>query len=1010
MLMGLGISSAMNIPRSEDPIFPIPTFAIVAILPGGNPNDVEQLIVDPLEKSLKKLEDIKRIFSMSEDQFGVVNIEFQSDVDVEQKHDAVLRQVNAIRSDLPQELLSLEVIKFSTANVNIVQCALVSETADYKTLEEKAKDLKDRIDAVSGVKDSKTLGYPDTEVRVSLDLERIAALRIPLNQIIGAIQSGNANIPGGSLDSGGRRFNLKTTGRYQSLEQIGSTVIGSAGDNIIRVQDVAEVAWGHEDETNIARFNGQRAVFVTATLQGEKNIFEVRDKIYAEFEDFEKTLPSEISLARGFDQSRNVASRLNRLMIDLSIAILLVLITLLPLGPRSSLIVMVSIPLSIAIGITLLYFTGYSLNQLSIVGFVIALGLLVDDSIVVIENISRFIREGYNRREAAIMATRQIGVAVLGCTATLLFAFLPLLFLPGDAGNYIRSLPAAVLYTIGASLLVSLTIMPFLASFLLKNEERKEGNRVLQGLNWVLQRSYRRLLHWSLGHPIATVIAAAVLFLASLALIPIIGFSLFPKAGIPQFTVDIEAPEGSSVTEVDKAARYVEASLLGKPGIKDVFTNVGKSNPTVYYNRTSLGEKPNIGELFILLDEYDAHKTPVFLDSLRQVYAQYPDARIEVKEFENGMGGYPIALRITGDNLDTLKLLAGQIEKIMTETAGTMSVNNPMRSPRTDLRLVIDRDKASLLNLPLIDIQRTVRLGVAGLTVGQFRQEDGNEYDIVLGLPRDKRPMAELLDKMYIGSLTGGYVPLRQTASLEFHSSPTKIEHYKQKRSVTITSDVKTGYNTDKVTKQILAKLQELRIPAGYWLIPAGEIESRQESFGGFGSAIIIAAFGMLVALILEFKTFKGTLIVASVIPLGVVGGLVALLLSGQTLAFVSMIGFIALMGIEVKNSILLVDFTNQLRESGMSIDDAIQQAGEIRFIPILLTTMTAIGGLLPLVIEGAPLYAPLALVIIGGLLSSTFLARLVTPVMYKLLAPTIIPGPVPLEGKSVQIAMDSGS
>ena len=887
LLVGLGLTSLMGIPRSEDPIFPIPTFAIVAILPGGNPNDVEQLIVDPLEKSLKELEDIKRITSTSENQFGLISIEFVANADAEQKHDAVLRQVNAVRGTLPKELQSLDVIKFSTTNVNIVQCALVSDSADYKVLEEEAKELKDRIDAVTGVKDSKTVGYPEAQVRVSLDLERVAALKIPLNHILAAIQSDNTNIPGGSVDVGTRRFNLETNGRYRSLEQISSTVIGSADGAVVRLRDVAQIAWGHEDENRLARFNGRRAVFVTATLQEGKNIFEVRDNIYAEMKDFSKSLPAGITLENGFDQSRNVARRLNHLFVDFLIAIVLVLITLLPLGPRASIIVMISIPLSMAIGATMLYFTGFSLNQLSIVGFVIALGLLVDDSIVVVENIARFIRNGHTRRDAAILATRQIGVAVLGCTATLLFAFLPLLFLPGAPGNYIRSLPASVLFTIGASLLISLTIVPFLASWLLKNEEHKEGNRVLQGLNWVLERSYRRLLHWSISRPIVTVAIASALFLGSLALIPVVGFSLFPKAGIPQFIVTIEAPEGSSITEVDSAARYVEVTLLGKQGIRTVLTNIGKGNPMVYYNRNSLGEKPNIGELFVLLDEYNAHTTPLFLNGLRDTFSKYPNAKIEIKEFENGMGGDPIALRITGDNLDTLKQLADRVEQVMSSTEGTMSVNNPLRSTRTDLRLDIDRDKAGLLGLPLADIQRTVRMGVAGLTVGQYRQDDGNEYDIVVGQPRHKRPTLDLLDNMYVASVAGAYVPLRQVATVDFHSSPIRIDHYKQKRSVTVTSDVLSGYNTDKVTKQILNRLPEVTLPSGYQFIPAGEIESRKESFGGFGSAILIAAFGMLVVLILEFKTFKGTLIVASVIPLGIVGGLVALLLAGETLSFV---------------------------------------------------------------------------------------------------------------------------
>ncbi len=990
LLIGLGVSASLGIPRSEDPIFPIPTFAVVAIMPGGSPQDLEQLIVDPVEKSLKELEDIKRITSTSEDQFAIVTIEFMADADAEKKHDEVLRQVNAVRGELPSDMQSLEVVKFSTTNVSIVQCALVSETADYKLLQDEAEKLKDRFDAVAGVKDAKSSGFPDAVVRISIDLERVAAMRIPLNQIISAIQSENANIPGGAVEAGRRRFNIETTGRYRSLDEITSTIIGSSGGAVVRVGDVADVSWDSEDVTRLSRINGERAVWVTATLQEGQNIFEVRDSLYSEMSKFGKTLPASVKLKEGFDQSRNVANRLNHLFVDFLIAIVLVLITLLPLGPRASIIVMISIPLSMAIGTAMLYFTGFSLNQLSIVGFVIALGLLVDDSIVVVENIARFIRNGHSRFKAAILATRQIGVAVLGCTATLLFAFLPLLFLPGAAGNYIRSLPASVLYTIGASLLISLTIVPFLASFILKNEEHKEGNKVLQGLTWVLGKTYRRLLHWSISRPIATVIIAGVIFAGSLALIPVVGFSLFPKAGIPQFLVTIEAPEGSAVSVVDSAARFVEAALDGQPHVQTVMTNVGKGNPMVYYNHNTLGEKPSIGELFVLLDEYDAHTTPHWLDTLRAKFDAYPDADIEIKEFENGMGGDPIAMRITGDNLDTLKMLADQLESVITSTEGTMSINNPLRSPRTDLRLTINRDKAGLLGVPSADIQRTARVAVAGLTVGKYRQDDGNEYDILLSSPRRERPTTELLDKIYVGSMTSGYMPLRQVATMEFHASPSKISHYNQRRSVTVTADVRTGYNTDRVTKEILGKIESVGFPSGYQLIPAGEIESRRESFGGFGTAILIAAFGMLVVLVLEFKTFKSTLIVASVIPLGVIGGMIALFIGGETLSFVSMIGFIALMGIEVKNSILLVDFTNQLRQKGMSVDDAIQAAGEIRFVPILLTTLTAIGGLVPLVLEGAPLYAPLAMVIIGGLVSSTFLARLVTPVMYKLLPPKI--------------------
>ncbi len=324
MMIGLGLTSFLNIPRSEDPVFPIPSFAVVAVLPGGNPYDVEQLVINPIEKSLKELEDIEQINSVSGDQVAIVNIEFTANSDAEQKHDAVLRQINEIRSTLPAELQSLEVIKFSTTNVNIIQAALVSDSVDYKILQKQGKNLKDRIDAISGIKNSKVVACPETEVRISLDLERIAALHIPLGQIIAAVQSDNANIPGGSVESGRRRFNLEMTGKYESLDQIGATIIGTSGGAVVRVRDVADVSWNHEDETYTARYNGRRAIYVTATLQGGRNIFEVRDKVYSEMNDFAKSLPPGVTLEPGFDQSRNVARRLDHLLVDFLIAIFLV--------------------------------------------------------------------------------------------------------------------------------------------------------------------------------------------------------------------------------------------------------------------------------------------------------------------------------------------------------------------------------------------------------------------------------------------------------------------------------------------------------------------------------------------------------------------------------------------------------------------------------------------------------------------------------------------------------------
>jgi len=326
----------------------------------------------------------------------------------------------------------------------------------------------------------------------------------------------------------------------------------------------------------------------------------------------------------------------------------------------------------------------------------------------------------------------------------------------------------------------------------------------------------------------------------------------------------------------------------------------------------------------------------------------------------------------------------------MTANEGTIYIKNPLSQSLTDIKVAINTEKAGMFGIPTIEIDRTIRLALAGIVTGKFRDSEGKEYSINVRLPKETANGFESLDKIYISSLTGAQVPLSQLAHIEFSNSPTLIQHYNTERSITVSSSVKTGYNTDKITKQILAKVNELKLPEGFKLIPAGEIESRTESFSGIGSAILIAIFGIFAILILEFRTFKSTLIVLSVIPLGIIGGLLMLYFTGYTLSFAAAIGFVALIGIEIKNSILLVDFTNQLREQGTPLDEAIIKAGEIRFLPVLLTTLTAIGGLLPIALGNSALYSPLAYVIIGGLITSTLLARLVTPVMYKLIPPKI--------------------
>ncbi len=511
----------------------------------------------------------------------------------------------------------------------------------------------------------------------------------------------------------------------------------------------------------------------------------------------------------------------------------------------------------------------------------------------------------------------------------------------------------------------------------------------MRGIRGIYAPALSKALEW----PKATLLGALVLFLLALATVPLIGRSQFPVADIPQFLVRIEAPDGASLPETDRAVRVVEEELARHPEVRQWFSNVGHQNPQVYYNVFPTGIAPALGEVFAELRNYDPDTTPALLDTIRARLAEYPAARITVKQFENGPPlEAPIVVRISGPDVEVLRQMASRVEDVLKQVPGTRDVDNAVRLRRTDIDLGIDREKASLLGVSPTEVDRTVRLAIAGLPAGRYRDREGEDYDVTVRLPvpPQGRPTLEMLEDIHVSNLAGGQVPLGQVAAPRFEAAPNVIRRYARERIASVKSWVRTGYNTDRLTKQVERKLSALAWPPGYRYAMAGEAEASQESFSGVPVMLFLSLLGIMAVLVLEFGSFRSTLIVAGVIPLGVMGALLALLVSGYSISFTAVVGLIALVGIEIKNSILLVDFTNQLREQGMELDRAIAEAGETRFLPILLTSATAIGGLLPLATQGSGLYSPLAIVIIGGLISSTLLARLVTPVMYKLLPPTV--------------------
>lgn len=993
MAIVVGVTTLFNMPRSEDPEIKAPMFPIVIIYPGTSPQDMEDLVVEPIEKKISELEDIKRIKTNIQDGVAVISVEYKYESNVNEKYQEVVREVNSLRPELPEDIFSIEVRKVSPADVNVLQLALVSENASRDALKKAAEKLQDELEKVPALQKVEIHGMPEKYVRVDLKFDKLAQMHIPVMAVAGALQSELANIPGGSIVAGTKTFNVKTSGNYKSPEEVGATIVYSAGSKNVLLRDVADVRVDYEENKHITRLNGHRCVLVDAAQKPGFNITKTQKDYLTVLAKFKGTLPSNISMVDYFDQAENVNKRLGGLGMDFLIAILLVAFTLLPLGGRAATVVMISIPLSLAIGLVMLNLLGFNLNQLSIVGLVVSLGLLVDDSIVVVENIERWLREGFSRKEATLKAVKQIGLAVVGCTATLIIAFMPLVFLPEGSGDFIRSLPMAVICSVIASMVVSLTIIPFLSSRLLKDHHGPStGNIFLRAFQSGIHKIYGPVLDRALKNPIWTLIIAAVIFAGSLQLMPVIGFSLFPASEKPQFVINVITPLQTNIYKTDSVAMMVERELASHKEIRYYTTNVGRGNPRIYYNVIPENERSDFAQFFVQLDPETSPSDKLkLIEVLRTKFDKVADARIEVKNFEQGPPIVaPVEVRLEGDNLDTLRSLASRVEAMLKRTQGTMYVDNPVENLKSDIRLSINKEKASSLGIPTVNIDRAVRMAVAGFKVGSFSDENSDDYSILLTSPHSERPSLDVFDNLYVNNNQGVAIPLAQVATIGLEASPLTIRHYNKIRVVSVSAFVRKEFLADNVIQDVIGQMEKFNMPQGYSYKLGGEYESREESFGGFGTIIIVTVFLFIAILILEFRTFKSTLIVLSVIPLGMVGALIALLLTGNSLSFVAIVGLIALAGIEVKNSILLVDFTNQLRKNGKNLEEAIREAGEVRFFPIILTSMTAIGGLMPVAISTNPLISPLAIVLIGGLISSTVLSRVVTPVVYKLIPPKI--------------------
>ena len=983
----VGMQSFERMPRSEDPSVNFPFYNIVAIYPGTSPEDMENLIVDPLEDALAEIDDVDEIQAFISE--GAVNISVQGSfsIDPDDKFDEVTREANSVRANLPDGIVFFEVQQYKPENRTVIhQYAMVSESVGYSTLLDYAEDFEDELDKIDGLKGIDIEAYPAEEVRISLDFQRMASQNISLQQVLGVLGQNNANIPGGSVNAQGKSFSLKTTGGYKNIPDIQKTVISAVNGNIVYLKDIATVTMDYEDARWIGRYMGQNAIYISLKLKSGNNILKVADEIKAIEKAFQERMPPNIELVTAFEQAPAVAARINDFFNNLLQGVLLVgIVILLFLGWRSAFIIMVIIPLCIIISLAILNGFGFGLQQISIAALVIALGLLVDNGIVVVENINRFVKQGLPLKEAAAKWTGEVGFAIISSTVTTLLSFFPLTQLGGGAGEFLRSLPVTVMITLIVSLVLALTLSPILASKVLKFTPEPKPTFVDKILQWFTEKCYRPILQFSLRRGWVMLIFAILLTVYSISLFPAIGVSFFPTADKALLLIDIETPDGTNMQKTDEAVRYVEQTLDTMDYVLNYTANVGNGNPQIYYNRIPATAQKNYGQVMVNFKEWNPRKFYTTIADLRNTFSDYPGAKITLSELKNGAPtNAPIEIQIIGNNLDTLKRLAGVVEGILKNTDGVINVKNPLSVDKTELSISLDKEKAGLVNLSYLNFDQTVRASLTGLPFDKVSFDDGEDYPLVVRVPFEDEPGISDFNKIYFSTPTGGQVPLRQVADIEFTPSNSQILHKDLNRYAGVLAGVVEADLAVPLTIEIIDTLNQIKFPVGYSYFASGEYEDQQEAFGDLGIILILAQVAIFAVLVLQFRSILQPIAVFAAIPLAISGSFIALYLTGWSFSFFAFVGFVSLVGIVVNSSIIMVDYINQLRATGMDRVQAIQEGSERRLVPIVLTTITTILGLLPLTASATNLWSPLGWTIIGGMLSSTVMTLLIVPVLYK--------------------------
>jgi HAE1 family hydrophobic/amphiphilic exporter-1 len=992
-----------------------PTLVVQTEFPDTAPQEVENLVTRPIEEAVGVLRGLSTVHSVSRAGVSEVTLEFLWGSDMGMLSLEVREKLD--RLILPEDARDPLVLRYDPSLDPIVRVAF-SGDQDLTLLRRFAdRKLKPDLETVVGIASAQVRGGLEEEIQVAVDQERLAALGIPLDLVRDAVGAGNLNLPGGALRGRDEQFLVRTVNEYTTAEDIAEIIVTSDGGRQVRVRDVAEVRWGAKEREEITRVNGRESVEIAIYREGDANTVNVARTLRQRLEEWrgEDRLPPGTTLDVLFDQSVFIAQAIKEVR-DAALfgGLLAVIVLLLFLRHlRSTLIIAVSIPLSVVATFILMYELGISLNLMSLGGLTLGIGMLVDNSIVVLEAIARRRQQGLSLRRAAIEGTSEVGAAVTASTLTTVAVFLPIVFVEGIAGQLFRDQALTVTFSLLASLVVAVSVIPMLSA--LGGRGGEEGRADASGAGGVAEptddaaitladrrqlftlgaasRLYDRIVAGALHRRVLTLLVAFALLLASLWGARGLGMELIPELSEGEFFFEVQLPEGASLAATDRVLQQMEAATAQEEAVALNYVTVGSRSGAGGVTTNTRAE--NLGQLNVVLhDRADQELELAVADRLRDRFAEIPDL-----ETRFGRPAYftlktPIEVQIFGEDLEQLRDYSLEVARRLAAIDGLVDVRSSLEAGNPELQVIFDRDRLAALGLDMATLSQALQDRVQGAVPTRFREQD-RQIDIRVRNREADRQSLEDVRSLVVPGPEGESLRLVTVAEVRQDRGPAEVHRLQQQRAAVVSANLE-GRSLAGAVDAVRAALAQDAPPEGITMELGGQSEEMQVSFQSLRFALALAIFLVYLVMAATFESLLHPFIVMFTIPLALVGVVAALLLTGTTVTVIVLIGAVMLVGIVVNNAIVLIDTINRYRRGGLEKNEAVIRAGHARLRPILMTTATTVLGLLPMALsfgQGAELRSPLAITVAGGLLLSTLLTLVVIPAAYSLV-PSKVPAP----------------